>query len=150
MEYKNVSVGIVSVFSGAFFLFHSSKLDAVPASFPRVIAGLLFVLGVVVLGRFISLQRKGDGTWSSIIVHIRRTDWVKELGIVPPLVLAILYSVLLMRIGFVISTPLLIGVTAYFFGYRKLKILSIVSMATSVLLYLIFGMFLNVPFPLFF
>jgi len=88
-------------------------------------------------------------TIEEIKSEFKKFDWRDEFRLVFPLIMIILYAFLFKPVGFVILTPLLIFAIAYYFGFRKIVLLILVSLGFSVFLYLLFRVFLNVPIPLF-
>jgi hypothetical protein len=149
MDTKNVYLGAFCIIVGAAFIVFSSALDVMPALFPMIVAILLLGLGVVSLGTQVVLLIGKRSAREAFGKSIRESDPGASLRLLPPLVVAFLYAFLLKRLGFVIITPILIFVTAYYFGYRRKVRLILVSIGFTGILYLLFGLFLRVPFPLF-
>jgi putative tricarboxylic transport membrane protein len=149
MEVKDLYLGIISLAVGTVFLIFSLQLDVMPAAFPMIISIMLQVLGLMKIGTVTVGLVRQKGLRVEFLSEMKNVAWRKEMRIVFPLVMAILYAFLFKPLGFIILTPVLVFSIAYYFGYRKIVRLIIISLGFSVFLYLLFGLFLNVPIPLF-
>ena len=62
----------------------------------------------------------------------------------------VIYVLVLEKIGYCISTFLLVGFIIWFLGYRNWKIVLLSAALTAAATYLIFGVLLHVPLPMLF
>ena len=62
----------------------------------------------------------------------------------------IIYVLVLEKIGYCLSTFLLVGFIIWFLGYKNWKIILLCAALTVAATYVIFGLLLNVPLPMLF
>ncbi len=148
MDRKNFYFGVICIIAGASFIGFSRQLDSVPALFPTVVAALLLGLGIISISPQIILLVARKEARAEFAQSYRSGSLFNVLRLLPPLVIAIIYTVLFKIVGFLILTPILIISTAWYLGYRKIVVLLIASLGFTLILYLLFGYFLNVPIPL--
>ena len=148
MDVRNLYLGIISAAAGGAFIAFSGRLDAMPALFPKIVAAGLLLLGLFTFGTQCVLLLMRKEARVEFITGVKTIGWRKEFKLLPILGAALLYAALFKKIGFVILTPPLIFAVAYYFGYKKKFVLIGVSLGFSLVLYLLFGLFLNVPIPL--
>jgi putative tricarboxylic transport membrane protein len=149
MDNRNFWLGLSSILLGLVVLIPSSRLAPMPALFPKVVSALMILLGACAAGTW-GLQRirgSGSGSGVGLFPEASRGNGKRELRVLPPLFIAVLYVFLFKPVGFALLTPPLIGLTAWYLGYRKVLILIAVSVGVTALLYLLFAYLLSVPLP---
>ena len=62
-------------------------------------------------------------------------------------VLSVVYVFMISRAGYLLSTMIALPVTMWLFGYRKVKIIAIVSIVSPLIIYLLFAKMMAVPLP---
>lgn len=147
---EDALVGIVSVILGIFVLvvastFHeTTTLDpAGPAGVPRILAWCILIIGIIhVIGAFLT-PKSSNG---------KKTDWAKEFQDAKPIlqisVVCAAYLALLEFIGYLICTPLLIMGIMWVIKVRNIRSLLVTSVVTTIILFLVFSVALNVNFPM--
>lgn len=105
--------------------------------FPKILSALIFILNTielfnVVVRNKIKLVKKED------------RDNIKLLTI---LLCCIGYIILIKPLGFLISTVVFLAVTLKLLGVKELKLILLVSIITSLVIYLSFGVLLKVQIP---
>ncbi len=137
-----ILMSLAALFFGLTFYFPRQTLAMSPRLFPRVICGGLFFLSAVLLFQALR-QRK-------ITVQDREEKWGipwPRFGIL--ILIAFAYTRILEEAGYVLATPpLIVGVMLLFNEKRWMRIAA-VSVATTVLLYVLFRMVFRVPLPRF-
>lgn len=151
MDTRNLWLGVLGMVLGVVVIVWSADLTWAPAFFPRVVSVVLIVLGAFGAGYQIVLLANDAQQRSSVFREIangsRRGNWKRELLLLPPLVVAIVYVYFFRKLGFAWLTPPLIVLTAWFLGYRKVWVSILVALGFSVILYVAFRYLLNVPIP---
>ncbi len=148
MDGKNLWLGAFSVISGAMVISWCGRLDAVPALFPKVVSVIMIVLGFIGISTQIAALIKSADFRKSFANDVLKTvNWTRELRVLPPFFMAIVYAYYFRKVGFILLTPLLIGLIARYLGYKKIPILIGAGIGFTIILYLLFGYFLNVPIP---
>jgi putative tricarboxylic transport membrane protein len=110
--------------------------DIGPAAVPRLMAGLVILLGVVQL--VISLSRRKS---DRIIIPNKR-------GLAAGVILIFLYVFLMPIVGYLYATPLFVFILMGLLGNRKWLQMILVSAAFTGIAYAIFYKFLRVALPL--
>jgi putative tricarboxylic transport membrane protein len=110
--------------------------DLGPAAFPRLMAGLVLLLGV-----------------AQIVLSCRERKQTKikipnKVGLVLGIILMFLYVFLMTRIGYFYTTPVFIFVLLGLLGNRRWGQMALVSAAFTAMAYLVFYKFLMVSLPL--
>lgn len=151
MDTRNLWLGVLGIFLGIIVIVWSADLTWAPAFFPRVVSVVLIVLGAFAAGHQIFLIASDAQQRSSVFHQIStgnwRGNWKRELLLLPPLVIAVVYVYFFRKLGFAWLTPPLIVATAWFLGYRKLWVSVLVALGFSIILYISFRYLLNVPIP---
>ena len=140
--------GTIIIALGAFLYAGTFPSDA--AYFPKLISAFIILFSAVLLLRAIIKHRK-------ISKEATEEDDAKKtsqknssvLPWRPALVslLLIVYCLVFETVGFIIPTILLIGGIIFLFGSRKWVNIVLVSVITTVSLYVVFRFLLNVNFP---
>lgn len=107
--------------------------------FPRLIAYLLLIGVAVTVGEILIKKQKA--------VHFENLHIAR---VVILLVIAFVYIVLMDLIGYCLDTFLLCAVTMLLLGYRNWWKIGFSSLATVVLVFILFKIILKVPLPLLF
>lgn len=108
-----------------------------PAFFPRVIAGLIGVLGVVLI---VESVRNGEA-------HSHRIDRRGVVRIGGATLLLVGYVAVMPYLGFVVDTALFLVVFMWFSGVRSPVATLVVAVGVPVVLHYVFVSFLHVPLP---
>lgn len=117
----------------------ASGYDPMPAQFPKQLALVFAILSVSLLLATILRPSPGQTTWGELVKSLRA-----------PIVLVAgmgLYAVVLSRVGFLASSVLLMVFVCRALGYTRMANLAVVAAVTSILLYAVFALILNVPLP---
>jgi putative tricarboxylic transport membrane protein len=149
MERGNIVVIFVLEGLGIWIIFDSYRLgiqtvvDPGPGLFPFLLGVVLCLLGLPSL----SSSLRSSSTVKKDEVIKLRANW-KRLG--AAMVCLVGYALLLNKLGYAITTFLfLFGL--FWIGYpRRWLFISAFSIVATILSYLIFGVFLEIPFPPFF
>ncbi|MBQ7785131.1 MAG: tripartite tricarboxylate transporter TctB family protein [Clostridia bacterium] len=105
------------------------RLGIGPAGFPRFIAVVLAVLGIAqtvttlksgVASPQVQVDKKAAGLFAAAVV------------------MCVVYVMLVSTVGFVLMTPLLLIGMMYLFGERSIKTMLIISVVTTVCVWLLF------------
>lgn len=151
MDTRNLWLGVIGIILGAIVIVWSGDLTWTPAFFPRVVSITLVVLGAFAAGHQVFLltadARKRGSMFREVSQGNRRGNWKRELLLLPPLVIAVVYVYFFRKLGFAWMTPPLIVLTAWFLGYRKVWVSVLVALGFSAILYVAFRFLLNVPIP---
>lgn len=139
-------IGVVSVIAAVILWYLAAGLPSIPthgdvgpAFFPRVIASLFLILGVLFLAIGPRLRPKAAET-----VSISRND-ILRAGLL--LVLTITYVAAQETLGFVLATAAYLFAGRFVFGSRKWLSTAVFAILCAVLLYLVFKTWLHVPLP---
>lgn len=133
---------LAALFFGLTFYFPRQTLAMSPRLFPRVICGGLFFLSVVLLFQARS-QRKAESP-------AQEGKWGipgKRFGIL--ILIAFAYTRILEETGYLLATPPLIAGVMLLFNEKRWMRIAAVSIATTMLLYILFRMVFRVPLPRF-
>ncbi|MBQ9264974.1 MAG: tripartite tricarboxylate transporter TctB family protein [Clostridia bacterium] len=79
---------------------------------------------------------------------VLKTDGLNVKKAALTVVALILYVLVLDKIGYCLSTFLLVAFIIWFLGYRNYKIILLCAALTAAATYVIFGVLLNVPLPM--
>jgi hypothetical protein len=114
-----------------------------PGDYPRVILGLLFLLGSILAGNAFYALRRSAGPG-------KRNYEPGELRQVFLLVAVVAaYIHLLSLFGYLYLTPVAVFVMMYLFGLRKWVTMAVISIVTSVSTFVLFNNYLYVLLPRF-
>ena len=127
------AIGTLILGIGAFVLSSSlptAKIGLGSGGFPRVIGFCLILLGAI---QMVFTCMKG---FRNVQVQL---DWATIRPIAATAAIAFLYVGLLRQAGFLLLTPLLLFSVMMLFGYRKYLSAAIISIVTSVVIYVLFS-----------
>lgn len=105
-----------------------------PAFFPRLLSGLLGILGIVLL--FQSLRDRSSKPDGPL------------LGVIMVIALMFVYLLLFTWIGFLISTPIVVLAFLLYVKVKKWSSLIALPAGVTLFIYLLFVKFLGVPLPI--
>jgi putative tricarboxylic transport membrane protein len=129
-------------FFGLTFQFPKQTLAIAPSLFPRVISVGLFIASAVLTMQGVRGFLKGRaGKSAKIKFDITMARFLAMIGI------SFIYIRILEAVGYVASTPFFIAGTMAFFNEKRWKWIVIVSVATTVILYVLFRIIFRVPLP---
>ena len=149
MRKANFVCAIIGMlFSGAAFIktFSFRQFKNVPVGpefFPRALAAGLFVCSAVLLIQAIFANPKKDKkapTISPLDKGMQR--------LFAGIAIIIVYALCWEPVGFIIATPLAMAGMMLLLGYRKYLMMVIFSLATTIVVFGAFKVFLNVDMPL--
>lgn len=104
--------------------------------FPKVIAMLIIFLAVILLFK------------SRLYDYDEKLKPEFHFKIILKAVLGItIYILILEKVGYLISTFLLVAYMMYILNYPNKKLLVIISLITTILIYVVFRGLLNIPLP---
>jgi hypothetical protein len=139
---KDLGLGLFSTLLGVLTLAGTVKMPKEPRFFPRVVGGLIILLGLGLIINAILAPRSAGAEGEKTPVQYRKMLIVTGI-------LAVYYF-LFRFAGFTIPTFLLIGATALTLGYRNRKVLLLSAVSITIGLYLIFTLIFQVRFSGFF
>lgn len=114
--------------------FASDRLG--PAFFPRLLAGVLAVLAVMLIMR--ALSGRSDPTPPPAM----------RLGVfLGTLALMIVYALALPRAGFLVATPVLLAAVIWLLGLRRWSTVAGTAVGVTATLYIVFARMLKVLLP---
>jgi hypothetical protein len=154
LDRRNLWLGLIAIVLGAAVIVWSDELSWAPAFFPRVVSITLIVLGAYAAGHQAYLLAADARKRGTVFREVHEGSegngsdgWKRELRLLPPLAIAVVYVYFFRKLGFAWLTPPLIVLTAWFLGYRRLWISILVAFGFSAVLYFAFRFLLNVPIP---
>ena len=136
------SAGTAGILLGVFVWFYTNhkgwaaKAKSVvnnPAFFPHIVA-----VGLILLGIMLILKSRTTRKDSMITVNI--LSFALILG-------WMLYVLLMKRLGFILSSVLVMVYTCVLWGIRSKRTIALISVLTPVVIYLIMVRILHVKFP---
>lgn len=127
---------LVFLVFGIWIRFSTLSMTKRDSVFPNLVAYMVIVVSMIDL---ISVYRKTE--------HKNRFKGVNTLKLFQCLAAMFLYVFLLKKIGFVIDTLFLTAFTMWVLDYRNYKILPLVSILITAVVFIIFYYLLNVPLP---
>lgn len=148
---NSMKIGINSIVGLIFLLFSLFVLNVIsklpegtslaqsgPGFFPKVIIIIMLIVSVaLIIKDLISNKEKSK-------FEINNDD---EIKVVLLIIAIALYIFLLSKIGYVITTAILLIITFWLFGYRnKIKLISL-SIATPIIINFVFKALLQVQLP---
>ncbi len=146
MKKANIAVGLVGILIGAYAIFtassfpeNQSAVDPGAAYFPTLMGALVIGLCLVLIVR--SLMGKGAGIDEEIPI----TQGVKRAGI--GVLLFIAYCVLFKPLGFILDSIALCFVGMLLLQNRKYLQMILISVLTSVAIYIVFARLLGAKLP---
>jgi cell division protein FtsW (lipid II flippase) len=114
-----------------------------PGDYPRVILGILFILGVILAGYAFYIYKK----------KTRQNENKFEKGEFKQVFLLVacvaFYIKIQAYLGFIILTPFFMFAMMYIFGLRKWIKMAAISIVSTAVIYIIFNNFLYVLLPRF-
>lgn len=127
---------LVFLVFGIWIRFSTLSMTKRDSVFPNLVAYMVIIVSMIDL---ISVYRKTE--------HKNRFKGVNTLKLFQCLAAMFLYVFLLKKIGFVIDTLFLTAFTMWVLDYRNYKILPLVSILITAVVFIIFYYLLNVPLP---
>lgn len=114
-----------------------------PGDYPKVILGILFILGIILTGYAFYQMKKMTGK--------AKSSYEKgEIKLVILLVACVaLYIKLQAYLGFIVSTPIFMFIMMYLFSMREWLKMALISIVTTAVVYILFNNFLYVLLPRF-
>jgi hypothetical protein len=111
--------------------------------FPYVLSFLTVLCGSIMLA-FDLVEKKVAGKAPKAAPGLDLFSIQSAAGIV---VLSLVYVFMISRVGYLLSTMIVLPVAMWMFGYRKVKTIVIVSVVSPLVIYLIFVKMMAVPLP---
>ena len=140
---KDLGVGVASLAFGAWIYYVSGSLKAKSAFWPKLIAGAIVLLGIVILAVSILELIKDKKTGAKDKPAKAKPDYIR-VALINALLLAYYFG--FQYFSYTISTFLLILSTSVILGYKNWKVLLPSSLLVSIGLYIAFSQFLGTHF----
>lgn len=140
---KDLGVGVASLAFGAWIYYMSGSLKAKSAFWPKLIAGAIVLLGVVIVVFSILELMKDKKTGAKDKPAKAKPDYLR-VALISALLFAYYFG--FQYFSYTISTFLLILCTSVILGYKKWKVLVPSSLLVSIGLYVAFSQFLGTHF----
>ena len=140
---KDLGVGVASLAIGAWIYYVSGSLKAKSAFWPKLIAGAIVLLGIVILAVSILELIKDKKTGAKDKPAKAKPDYIR-VALISALLLAYYFG--FQYFSYTISTFLLILSTSVILGYKNWKVLLPSSLLVSIGLYIAFSQFLGTHF----
>lgn len=112
-------------------------------TYPRAVFAFIFICGAIIFVRTLIKMMKKDEGVQALLNKVTEMHLVKVAVVVA---LMIIYIIALKAVGFLLTTPVFLFVSMWFFGERNWKKVAIISIAGTLVLYLFFVEFMNVNF----
>ena len=114
------------------------ETETSPSFLPAVLAVLIMLMGAgLILQGFLSSRRAVSPDLSRVVV----------LRVGLSVVLLIAYTVVFPRLGFVVTSGLVVGIYAYLFGSRSILKIAISMVAVPVVIWMFFELLFRIPLP---
>jgi putative tricarboxylic transport membrane protein len=114
------------------------ETETSPSFLPTVLAVLIMIMGAgLIVQGFFSSRRDAPPDLSRMVVF--------RVGL--SAVLLILYTVVFPRLGFVVTSGVLVGIYAYLFGSRSLLKIVISMVAVPAAIWMFFELLFRIPLP---
>ena len=140
---KDLGVGVASLAFGAWIYYMSGSLKAKSAFWPKLIAGAIVLLGVVIVVFSILELMKDKKTGAKDKPAKAKPDYLR-VALITALLFAYYFG--FQYFSYTISTFLLILSTSVILGYKNWKVLLPSSLLVSIGLYIAFSQFLGTHF----
>ena len=140
---KDLGVGVASLAFGAWIYYVSGSLKAKSAFWPKLIAGAIVLLGIVILAVSILELIKDKKTGAKDKPAKAKPDYIR-VALISALLFAYYFG--FQYFSYTISTFLLILSTSVSLGYKNWKVLLPSSLLVSIGLYIAFSQFLGTHF----
>ena len=140
---KDFGVGVASLAFGAWIYYMSGSLKAKSAFWPKLIAGAIVLLGVVIVVFSILELMKDKKTGAKDKSAKAKPDYLR-VALITALLFAYYFG--FQYFSYTISTFLLILSTSVILGYKNWKVLLPSSLLVSIGLYIAFSQFLGTHF----
>jgi len=147
---------VIAAITGVFAIFFLIQTAQIPESnlaasvgptfWPNLLLGLMLALAVVLaVQTLLNGKKVTAGAGQESREEAKGADYPQNLWIT--LLLLVAYSYLMNIIGFVVATPLFLGITSWLMGMKRLKLLIPVTLLLSLGLIYLFPITLYVPLP---
>lgn len=114
------------------------ETETSPSFLPTVLAVLIILMGAGLIAQgFFSSRRDAPPDLSRVVVF----------RVLLSAILLVLYTILFPRLGFVVTSGLLVGIYAYLFGSRSILKVAISMVAVPVVIWLFFEILFGIPLP---
>ena len=140
---KDLGVGVASLAFGAWIYYVSGSLKAKSAFWPKLIAGAIVLLGIVILAVSILELIKDKKTGAKDKPAKAKPDYIR-VALISALLFAYYFG--FQYFSYTLSTFLLILSTSVILGYKNWKVLLPSSLLVSIGLYIAFSQFLGTHF----
>lgn len=150
MGKKEIAFGLVlmtlSVIMFALtYQFPRQTLALSPRVFPRFVSTGMFILATILLIQGITSMRQ-QGEQHTPIFSLEKAIVIR---IVSMIALAFAYTRILPFVGYMLATPPFVAGTMIVFHEKRWYWIVVISLLTSIVLYLLFRMLFKVPLPRF-
>jgi putative tricarboxylic transport membrane protein len=127
------------------FQFPQQTIALPPTAFPRFVGTCLFILATILLIQGI-LGAKHTPEHHKTVHKLDKTFLLRFTSMI---VLAFAYTRILPLTGYVIATPPFVAGTMLLFNEKRWIWIGVISLITSLVLYVLFRMIFKVPLPRF-
>lgn len=128
------------------FQFPKLTVALPPTAFPRFVSVGLFVLSLILFSNSIRELKKTSLEKVSKLSKLNKTFIIKLIVMI---LLAYFYTILIRVIGYICATPPFVAGNMLLFNEKRGIFVIIVSIITTLLLYILFKMIFRVPLPRF-
>lgn len=141
-EYKiDIGVGVVSIIIGVAAFVLSLEMPGRASLFPKLVSALFCILGISLIVSSMSKIRSG--------VESKKPLLTKELFKGPVMVFAILigYVVVMVHVGFYVTTPFMLILYMRVLGIKSWKTTLLVTVIVMLFIFGLFSFALGIPLP---
>jgi len=136
-----IVVSIVGFMSASKWKVLFATDPAGPGAIPKILCGGILIVGVILIAGSVFMKQK-EGAAAPFCT-------AKELRLTLAMTAScLLYILLLSRIGYLLATPLLVAAILLIVGLRTPRVILMVSVLGTIVLFLIFYSLLKVNLPL--
>lgn len=133
---KEMLAGALFILLGLFFFINSIGMTLMNAIYPRTLCVLMILLGAVI---GVQAYRKEDSSKEEKDMDYKR--------VFASILTLIIYLLVLEKLGFIISTTLMVFLIPTMLGYKNVKVKLLTGIILSLTIYLVFGKLLSVHLP---
>lgn len=137
----NISAGIFIVI-GVYIISTASNFPSMsssvpgPGFFPNILGGTLITLSILLIKNNMETE-----------FNTKKITNKKNIKTYASMILTLIYISLLEILGFIACSIPFLAIMIYLFKYKNIKINLLVSIATTLVVYYLFNILLNVPLP---
>ncbi|MEW6410805.1 MAG: tripartite tricarboxylate transporter TctB family protein [Nitrospirota bacterium] len=148
---KRLIVPVIFLLFIIIALLESKDLPPGAGLYPKVIIAGGFVVVTIALIKEIKTIRSEKKAGQYALKRISYEKILKDPLVIKQLFIIIstlIYIFLVEKTGFIIISTIYIFLNFYILGFRHKTHLPFISIATSLIIYLVFGLFIKIPLPM--